>query len=653
MGSFADVDGLLFFFINSGSSTQLWTSDASGAGTVQVATIPVAVDLSKVVAVDDLLFFAHIGENSAQLWRSDGTTAGTFMVREFHEETGPATGAMDAIGSMIAFGGKLFLSADEGGLHGTELWRSDGTVAGTTLVKEINENEEELVGVPPGEPGALFRPIGSQPHSFEIYNGLLYFFATTVTYEPLGNNYGYEEETELWRTDGTSDGTVQAVEVHPGYGQTGPGVEDATVAAGGTLFFSYNTDFDGIEIWKTNGTQVSLQQVTQIKWPGGYEGIPIFLGAANDRVFFYMYGGDFNAPTNGIWATDGSATGTVHVANKPPLWTVELNGRMYFAIKNGDVVELLSSNGTLSGTSYLAVLGHNVTANEAAVVHGKIYYAGHFDGPASSNFELRAVDGSGFGSYLVSELKPGSGGSQPQNLKNIGGNLFFTADDGTHGRELYTIRHDLPPTDAPGEYGDFTGDNVVDSADYIIWRKNQNKAVAPFTLGDVDGNGFVDQIDYDAWRANFGLRLTIGDGGAGASAAFGAVAGGGVIGLAESSSAAVPSRANSFSHEPAAAVNQGRPAQIAELPSIAGVPGKQRQRVAAPRGGHAGLRAFESDESSFDLLISQLNRSVASRLRDIEPITAGVKQASSPSEQAEFIDEAFSEFEAAIPHTEF
>ncbi len=39
---------------------------------------------------------------------------------------------------------------------------------------------------------------------------------------------------------------------------------------------------------------------------------------------------------------------------------------------------------------------------------------------------------------MVKSLRPGSGDSYPFRLSDVGGALFFTARDGTHGRELWT-----------------------------------------------------------------------------------------------------------------------------------------------------------------------------------------------------------------------
>jgi hypothetical protein len=55
--------------------------------------------------------------------------------------------------------------------------------------------------------------------------------------------------------------------------------------------------------------------------------------------------------------------------------------------------------------------------------------------------------------------------------------------------------------------GDYNSDGVVDTRDYIVWRKNLGHAVTPGTNGDANGNGVVENSEYQPWRANYGRTL--------------------------------------------------------------------------------------------------------------------------------------------------
>jgi hypothetical protein len=57
--------------------------------------------------------------------------------------------------------------------------------------------------------------------------------------------------------------------------------------------------------------------------------------------------------------------------------------------------------------------------------------------------------------------------------------------------------------------GDFTGDGVVDAADYSVYRDKLGTASTPFTGADATGDGLVTAADLAAWNANYGMSVTI------------------------------------------------------------------------------------------------------------------------------------------------
>ena len=81
--------------------------------------------MNSLTNVNGTLFFqGDDGVHGYELWKSDGTEAGTVMVKDIYEGSqGSSPGLMTDVG------GTMFFAADDG-IHGTELWKSDGTEAG-------------------------------------------------------------------------------------------------------------------------------------------------------------------------------------------------------------------------------------------------------------------------------------------------------------------------------------------------------------------------------------------------------------------------------------------------------------------------------------------------------------------------------------------
>ena len=180
------------------------------------------------------------------------------------------------------FNGETYFSAYDA-VHGQELWRTNGTEAGTILVKDVY-------------PGSY----ASYPAYLTPVGGELYF----VTADLVARRPG------LWKSDGTTDGTV-LVKSFSGdlYGQYPSYLTDVD----GTLFFAMIGP-EGTELWKSDGTEAGTVVVKDIA-PGPDGSYPQSLVAFNDELYFTADDG-----TNGweLWKSDGTETGTVQVADIKP-----------------------------------------------------------------------------------------------------------------------------------------------------------------------------------------------------------------------------------------------------------------------------------------------------------------------------------------------
>src|SRR5512138_976005 len=78
-------------------------------------------------------FVANDGVHGWELWVTDGTAGGTSLLKDIR----PGKQGSSIVGKPLLFEGKYYFAADDGS-HGEELWRTDLTPAGTVLVKDIN-----------------------------------------------------------------------------------------------------------------------------------------------------------------------------------------------------------------------------------------------------------------------------------------------------------------------------------------------------------------------------------------------------------------------------------------------------------------------------------------------------------------------------------
>src|SRR5262249_36204209 len=88
--------------------------------------------------VNGVAFFtANDGVHGRELWKSDGTAAGTGLVADIN----PGSGSSNP-DNLTAVGSTLFFTANDG-THGTQLWESDGTSSGTVMVTTIGSGSDD------------------------------------------------------------------------------------------------------------------------------------------------------------------------------------------------------------------------------------------------------------------------------------------------------------------------------------------------------------------------------------------------------------------------------------------------------------------------------------------------------------------------------
>jgi len=451
--SLTNVNGALFFAADDGiHGTELWKSDSTASSINMVKDIYPQPTVSSnpdtltnlpgiqigsppppppsygsypfsLTNVNGILFFnATTSANGSELWKSDGTADGTTMVMDINSVAGVGSSPQ----KLTNMNGTLFFTTDDG-IHGRELWKSDGTASGTMMVADI---ATRTVGV------------GSSPDKLTNVNGTLFFIADDGIHG-----------SELWKTDGTTAGTQLVKDINtlavvdPYYYSPPHGLTNVN----GTLFFIADDDTHGRELWKSDGTTAGTQLVkdinpTTVIEPYSYTP-PSGLTNMNGTLFFTTDDG-----INGreLWKSDGTASGTTMVTDiypggsSDPENLTNVNGMLFFITSTYRGQELWKSDGTASGTAFVKNInsgggggfGYGSTITSLINVNGTLFFVANDNGSHGS--ELWKSDGTADGTAMVMDINPlGQDSSDPHDLTSVNGRLFFTANDGTHGRELW------------------------------------------------------------------------------------------------------------------------------------------------------------------------------------------------------------------------
>ncbi|MCP3061694.1 HYR domain-containing protein [Myxococcus sp. K38C18041901] len=252
---------------------QLWRTDATQSGTWRISDAPASVSEPSYLH-GSLWFSGKTQDGRLEPWTTTGELGFTRKLKDIHVATGEGGSApreFTALGALTFFSAK-----DEAG---RELWKSDGTTSGTVRVADLR----------PGETGA-------SPEQLFAWKDHLYFWATAT-----------EGATTLWKTDGTEAGTVSLRAATLRRPAMSTGFDDASfVAWGDHLFFGGADAEGGRELWRTDGTEEGTVRVADLM-PGVDSSHPnaLLLASSEGPLVFTALG-----PATGreLWRLD-SPTG--------------------------------------------------------------------------------------------------------------------------------------------------------------------------------------------------------------------------------------------------------------------------------------------------------------------------------------------------------
>lgn len=424
IGPIVTIGATAYFSANDGVSGQeLWKSDGTSEGTVRVKDIFPGDKGSNpryLTEFQGVLYFAASDRYNSttfydnedvdvELWRSDGTEAGTYRVKEL------VPGESESrIGQPMNAGGTLFFAAADSPGSATVLWKSDGTEAGTRMVTI---------------PNVFYQP------EFPILIG------------SARNALLFTDNGDLWSSDGTGDGTFRLKKFSDGPSYTEwPRVLSQTEEM---TYFTAN-DGSGFGLWRTDGTVAGTFFIKEIEPSGWSPGVLSAASLGNTIIF----GARDSEHGDELWKSDGTPEGTELLKDLRPgdfTWpwdsTPTLNssrpaeftavdGFVYFLADSDAGLQLWRTDGAAEGTVLVKDLpgnGGNPRYSILENIGGTLYFSSGFS-DASGPW---IVDGTEAGMTPLKYVSGGTYSSHTRPAAELNGNVLFLASDGIHGTELW------------------------------------------------------------------------------------------------------------------------------------------------------------------------------------------------------------------------
>src|SRR5215216_2965771 len=290
---------------------ELWKSDGTKSGTKLVKDIvpgPGDSGPEDIVstAPRTTFFRAWDKKHGEELWKTDGTTKGTTLIKDINPDLPP--GARCKQGdcgipkgwshpdTVTVMGKQVFFAADDG-KHGVELWKTDGTDKGTTLVKDIN----------PAAPD----PINTACKRRKSCAGSSWVDDIAVVGKTAASRRIYftakdgKHGLELWKSDGTNKGTKLVKNINPSSASEASDISNL-VALRKKLYFSANDGKHGLELWRSDGTRSGTKLVKDIN-TGSADSNPDSLTAFKGRLLFSA---DDGVHGSEMWRSNGTKANT-------------------------------------------------------------------------------------------------------------------------------------------------------------------------------------------------------------------------------------------------------------------------------------------------------------------------------------------------------
>ena len=550
---------LIFNFYN-----EIWISDGTATGTNKVKTLGIRGTnhweslFGKWGFLNDKFYFAGVngvnadGYGDFELWQSDGTTAGTVLLKNIYPTSSSSPNYF------VTINNKLYFKTQN-----EEIWQSDGTANGTIFIQNIAkpaispsyyQTKPELIYT---SNNYLLYSYYNEQNGFELWktNGVTQNLLKNITTykQPsigsdkkvkAGNTWYFNgmdyRGAELWKSDGTPEGTVFIKDLNMGIHGS---IIQEIVAVGNTVYFTTiftNENFK--RLFKSDGTEAGTVEMPI----GGIYAIPYYLIPSNNYLFFmaryntditpwisndlipetrpistgYIYDqtpnylvtlqnkltfSSYNSTFSGLWISDGTRANTKRVCedetiNVPfnPICNIEFKNKLYFFSFYYDSnsirkYALFESDGTKEGTKIIKVFDQNLVSSYTIFLEkssNRLYFRATYS--IGQGFDLWTSDGTTEGTVFLKTI------SVPYviNPYVTGVSLKFAAV----GTQFYFFVNPQYPSDNIA----WTSDGTVDGTKQILLKQNSPivSSIIPFKC----------KLYFNIFDSAFGLELWESDG---------------------------------------------------------------------------------------------------------------------------------------------
>ena len=479
----------LYFWALSADKWQLWRTNDNASDLISVLDVADRYRQGLISLGSNLYFGVADELGNLQLWQSQGEANTAKLIGTGTADSNPT--------DLTLFNNHLYVSANDG-VKGRALWKLNPSANSSELLKSFNRSQypqyptfltatgnyiyfygyEDSTGIElwrtdgSGANTRITRDVvGASGNSLFIDSPYLSEFGGNLYYTATNTSNG----RELWRSDGSSGGTVMLKDIVPGENDSTP---SAYTRAGETLFFIATDEAHGRELWKTDGTSFNTTLVKDI-FPGTASSELKELTALGDMLYFFAK--DSDTGSFQLWQSNGfeADTKALQTLVNPQALTVVGNTLYYLDQVAANQTKVWRYIPSLAKAVEVKTLSGNA-ASPAASVNGQYYF--RLVLTDTQTWQLWRTDGTvdkanqvqsfSYDASIVSQFKPVAttlyfnaieGGVDklwqsdgttsgtrtvkaahdfinPQSLTSFNNELYFAAvGDSQYGREVYKL----------------------------------------------------------------------------------------------------------------------------------------------------------------------------------------------------------------------